>query len=265
MFPAIAGAALIGAASDLIGGHLNREAQEDANLANANLQRELAQSGITWRVQDAKRAGLHPLFALGAAGAQASPSFQVMADDSFSRAGQNLSRAATAFSADERELVAARLEGIKAQTFKDFAIGSAAAAEAAKLRQSANPPVAEAFPLDLPGQGVSELSIDGGPYRRLNEFELSPYQALPGYLTPDIQAGFTRYQVPGGQVMLPSPKMAEALESLENTILQALVVGANVSHYRQSHLRAVIRSRLWADPVGALRDGVAGYLDKHRR
>lgn len=37
------------------------------------LQREFAQNGIRWRVEDAKAAGLHPLAAIGAAGASASP------------------------------------------------------------------------------------------------------------------------------------------------------------------------------------------------
>lgn len=42
------------------------------------LQREFAQSGIQWRVEDARKAGLHPLAALGAGGAAYStPSFSV--------------------------------------------------------------------------------------------------------------------------------------------------------------------------------------------
>lgn len=40
---------------------------------NAALQREFAQKGIQWRVEDAKKAGLHPLFALGGSVASASP------------------------------------------------------------------------------------------------------------------------------------------------------------------------------------------------
>lgn len=40
---------------------------------NANLQREFAQNSIQWKVQDAIKAGIHPLAALGASGYSASP------------------------------------------------------------------------------------------------------------------------------------------------------------------------------------------------
>lgn len=47
----------------------------DVNEKNAQLQREFAQHGIRWRVEDARAAGLHPLAALGMQPASASPSF----------------------------------------------------------------------------------------------------------------------------------------------------------------------------------------------
>lgn len=65
--------ALLGAGASLIGGFLNSSAQKDANAANAAaaaqniaLQREFAQNGIQWKVKDAAKAGVHPLYALGA-------------------------------------------------------------------------------------------------------------------------------------------------------------------------------------------------------
>lgn len=48
--------------------------QKEFFQMNADLQREFAQNGIKWRRDDAVRAGLHPLAALGAAGASYSPS-----------------------------------------------------------------------------------------------------------------------------------------------------------------------------------------------
>lgn len=42
--------------------------QHDVNMQNssANIQREFAQNGIQWRVNDARKSGIHPLAALGA-------------------------------------------------------------------------------------------------------------------------------------------------------------------------------------------------------
>lgn len=64
---------LISAGASLIGGFLNRDAQEDANAAqqyqaerNMQLQKDFAQQGIRWKVDDARAAGVHPLYALGA-------------------------------------------------------------------------------------------------------------------------------------------------------------------------------------------------------
>lgn len=66
-------AALAGA--NIIGGLTGARATEKANEQNAALQREFAQHGISWKVADAKRAGLHPLAALGTQTASASPSY----------------------------------------------------------------------------------------------------------------------------------------------------------------------------------------------
>ena len=94
MFGQIAGA-LIGAGASYLG--QKKANQQAANQAagNAALQREFAQQGIRWRVEDAKAAGIHPLYALGASVPTYSPvsaSFGNTASD-FAQAGQNIGRA----------------------------------------------------------------------------------------------------------------------------------------------------------------------------
>lgn len=54
----------------------NRDVTKDINRQNIAYQKEFAQSGIQWRVADAKKAGLHPLAALGANTTSYSPSLQ---------------------------------------------------------------------------------------------------------------------------------------------------------------------------------------------
>jgi len=68
---AILGAGAMGAGSymNYIGArHMNarnREAMRDSINQQANINREFAQNSIRWKVDDAKRAGIHPLAALG--------------------------------------------------------------------------------------------------------------------------------------------------------------------------------------------------------
>lgn len=64
---------LLSAGASLIGGLMTSSAQKDANRQQAEMarqniamQKDFAQKGIQWKVQDARNAGIHPLYALGA-------------------------------------------------------------------------------------------------------------------------------------------------------------------------------------------------------
>lgn len=79
--------ALISAGANLIGGFLGRQSNAEANdsvraanelnaqVARENIakQEEFARSGIQWRAEDARKAGIHPLYALGAQPSSFSP------------------------------------------------------------------------------------------------------------------------------------------------------------------------------------------------
>lgn len=67
------------------------QARRQVAASNA-LQKEFAQNSIQWRVADAKAAGIHPLYALGAAGASYSPTIAMPDRPSFSAMGQDISR-----------------------------------------------------------------------------------------------------------------------------------------------------------------------------
>lgn len=95
--------ALLGAGTSILGGLMQNKANEKANkAAEAQAQRqyeqqkEFAQSGIQWKVQDAEKAGIHPLYALGANTISYSPQ-SVGANPSdfgfLKDAGQNIGRA----------------------------------------------------------------------------------------------------------------------------------------------------------------------------
>lgn len=89
---------LIGGGLKLIGGLLGQKSQQKAVRQQMEEQRAYAQHGIQWRVNDARRAGVHPLVALGANTHSYSP--QSIGEDPMQRAvegmGQDLSRAVDA-------------------------------------------------------------------------------------------------------------------------------------------------------------------------
>lgn len=94
---------LIGAGTQILGGLLgNKAAKQSQRAAEAQAQKqyeqqkEFAQSGIQWKVQDAEKAGIHPLYALGANTVSYSPSSVGGGGTDFDfigKAGQNIGRA----------------------------------------------------------------------------------------------------------------------------------------------------------------------------
>lgn len=107
---------IIGAGASLLGGLINKSSADDNRAVqlqiaaqNAAAQREFAQNGIRWKVDDARAAGVHPVFALGASTNSFSPvtvgdtSSSAMGD-AVAQAGQNIGRAAqAAMTMDERK------------------------------------------------------------------------------------------------------------------------------------------------------------------
>lgn len=86
----IIGAAAIGAGANLLGGIGSFFSGNSAQEREYKRQKEFAQNGIQWKVADAKKAGLHPLYAIGAQGASYSPQSTVGTDFGLGDIGQGL-------------------------------------------------------------------------------------------------------------------------------------------------------------------------------
>lgn len=84
----------------------NRRFQREERERSDALQKEFAQSGITWRVEDAKRAGIHPVFALSGGGAAYAPSAVTVGNDGadFQKMGQDIGRAIDASSSQDSRI-----------------------------------------------------------------------------------------------------------------------------------------------------------------
>jgi hypothetical protein len=139
---------VIGAAGSLFGGKKDRDAASQAQLMSYLTQKEFAQHGIRWKVEDAKAAGLHPLFALGGGGATFTPSPVALTGQSWADAGQHLGRAASA-ALTKREVENRDLqnEALRAKTAADYAQAAYWESEAARNRQSGIIPMDAALPM----------------------------------------------------------------------------------------------------------------------
>lgn len=103
---------------NLAGSYLTGRSNDRATEANAAIQRELAQNGISWRVADAKKAGINPLAALGASIPSGSPVAvgQDFGDLGLGNLGQDISRAMTAkMTPEQREIHELNKQMLQAQ------------------------------------------------------------------------------------------------------------------------------------------------------
>lgn len=148
---------LISAGASILGGFMNRDAAREAQAqTQANLQqqylnqKEFAQQGIKWRVNDARRAGIHPLYALGAQTSSYTPQSVSFAADnslgnSLSAAGQDIGRAINATrTSSERESAftqtAQRLQ-LEGMGLDNQIKQASLASSIQRLRANSNPPL----------------------------------------------------------------------------------------------------------------------------
>lgn len=212
--------ALIPAGANIIGGLIGKSSADAARdqswqLAQQNiaLQREFAQNGIQWRAEDARKAGIHPIYALGGAGASFSPvSGAFSADTSLPQAlaaaGQDIGRAIdTTRNAPARAdaRVATQLALEKAGLENDL-LRAEIASKTGRLRQVSSPPMpGAADPYLIPGQSQSGL-VTGKPLEVTNAPKNQPHSE--GGAIPDV--GYARTST--GWTPVPSKDVKERIE-----------------------------------------------------
>jgi len=199
-------AAAIGAAGNIIGGLMGfRDKDKDRQK-----QKEFAQNAIQWKVSDARKAGVHPLYALGAQTNAFAP-VSVGGTDlgaGIAAAGQDVSRAVAANSSTATKASAyqSTVEALTVQRMglENQLLGS----QIAKINQTGVTPPAPS-PGDrylLDGQGNSPL-INVQPMSRTTVSPSASYQE-PGAL-PDV--GFAKTGT-GGYAPVMSHDVKQRLE-----------------------------------------------------
>lgn len=239
---AVAPALVGGALSALGGSNQQREARRQADL-NYERQKEFAQHGLRWKVEDAKAAGLHPLFGIGGTGAAFASNPIHVGDNHLAQTGQNLARAAsTLLDPSERQLRQATLEKLRAETQKSFAEASYFASEAARNAQQRQPTTGagpQAYTTEF-GSVVTPVPPSAVGHSLSHE-PIAGQAPVIGPPSSSVHPGsgsaaFERFNwAPGFTVLLPGNGSGDATQGLEavseSAFLMAAVIARNVQEF----------------------------------
>lgn len=216
---------LIGGVTDLIGGHQSRKTARQINDQNNAMQREFAQHGIRWKVEDAEKAGVHPLFALGAQTTGYTPSSVVPDYSDYGRAGEKLGNAVSkALDPDQRELTAATRREIDSRTNANDAQASMYRSQAMlNLREFETPP----FPPTGRDADVITDPVSGAIVRKFPaQADFEGEEIFPTDLKPIQHEGWTTYNFGNGPVTLfrgdPDQLMSD-LQDMDNATRAAII------------------------------------------
>lgn len=148
----------ISAVSSIFGGDKAADAQEKANKQNIKMQKQFAKNAIQWKVKDASKAGIHPLYALGANTVSFSPSTvgSTALGEGIANAGQNIGRAvASGLSSNERTSGILEKLAIERAQLENTKLAS----EIALINQPGTPPPPITETAVIPGQGNSVKTV----------------------------------------------------------------------------------------------------------
>lgn len=270
---------LLSFGSSIVGGLTSANSAENAthdNIAYAReksdqdyaRQKEFAQNGIQWRVDDAVKAGLHPLFALGGGGASYAPSSTAVTFDdggkdlgrSISEMGQNVSRAALASQSAEiqKRQVAISEALAAAATTKDYAQAEYYNSMAARARGEFNqsgPAMGDSSGWVTSGNDVVHQGTPNTPGQTMSPFfdrrQVKPSEVVSANSDdPASEAGTSPHwktytlNSKGMLIQLPAGSgPSEAYESMaESKTLLGFVIGRNVEKYGAKWLVEFMKS-----------------------
>lgn len=252
----------ISALGSIIGGKMNSDSNEEDRAfqaaqfeKNVALQKEFAQNGVRWKMEDAARAGLHPLVGAGAQAQSFSPisvgsSPNHSMGNAMSDIGQNIGRAiSTTQTQNERTI-----SDLQVKTMQADLDGKLIDNAARRSSMSAPSQIAPAFPGDpqlISGQGDTRQYIQD---QKLQRTGMNP-QAM------DKEAGSVPgvgwYATPTGLIPVPSSDVKQRIE--DNVFHEA-------GHYLQNNVSPYFGGTASKPPKGEYHwGGVPGEWRKGPR
>lgn len=207
---------IIGGIGSIVGGLIKNNADKKNAQRQEALQREFAQQGIQWKVADAKAAGIHPLYALGASTHSYAPTSVGGSGlgDGIAAAGQNIGRAIDAtrspqakIGAIQQSIMETQLEGLGLDNdLKRARLASAIATNATRT--------------GIPSDG-SDTQFDGqgnaiglkGPKIDINTRRDVPHPGSPEHVAGSGPSVMFVKNTTGGLSPVIPPELAESFES----------------------------------------------------
>lgn len=202
---------IISGIASLAGGIIGQNKQEQMAEKNIALQKEFAQSGIQWKVEDAKKAGVHPLYALGANTTSFSPvSVGSPLAEGISRMGQDVSRAMHATSNPmQRTVMGLTVEkaGLENELLR---------AQIAKLRNQSGPPVPTATdPWSIPGQSGSGITVTNpADLAKADPLKYTVVDPSAPHGEPVPQPHISWIRTPTGYMPVPGKEAKDRMEDM---------------------------------------------------
>lgn len=263
------GADMFGAFAAIAGGLLQRKAQDDQayenrrsveaqNRHNEAVQREFAQHGVRWRVEDAEAAGLHPLYALGAQGSSFTPNpitvnpiYGDPMGKAVSDAGQSFSRAVSAQETpQQRELALLQLERLRQATATDFAQEQSIWSQMALREQAAMN--AKPWPADVvvgaygPSGPIESHPLFQDAVKLSPDDMISRNRNFPAQTAGRDHPSMREFVFPGGhKVLLPATGQGGIPEEIDAAMLPH-IWAANRQRYGEGWTGEALRYVLFA-------------------
>lgn len=218
-----AGASLVGSALASRSSGKQVDAQEAINEQNLKMQREFAQEGIRWRVADAKAAGIHPLYALGASLPSYSPSTFIPGEtghlgQGIAQAGDYIGRAVDATrTSDERTRERLNALAIERGELEADLLRS----RIALLEQQRNPPIPALNPKQMiPGQadadrlGLTVTHADAPGHVEIKPQQVTPPSPVRNFQEPSPVTDLGFAWTGSGYAPVPSKDVKERMEDV---------------------------------------------------
>lgn len=250
--------ALISGGLSIAGGLLGQDSQRDMARMNIKAQREFAQHGVRWRVEDAKAAGLHPLYALGAQTPSFSPvHIQDTMGPALAEAGQAIGRGISSQETSaEAQMRRLTMLEVLSRINENDARADLIREELLDLqRRRPQFPVVNAPESSVIPDVVDQTEVGTHPLQgkvRVKPAEVTAGSGVPG-IVAGVPEGFQEIRMPGGwHMLLPSADLSEPLESAGEIVSPAVIVAANVAYlnrnlalWERKQIEKVARA--WAD------------------